>query len=251
VATSGAPCILLDIFSSLVQSSCSPSKFVTKIYIFSITTLNIMSPTVPTLLSLPQELRDLIYDFYPRSPGGYIHSFESNKLLQADGRIIELSFAFTCRQIASEMAGLALAANAIIFSTHFSEATRENADCYNSAIKRKQSAQVSLLKAPAPKLLTPSMAAAAAKRFPAFLQALDSWLQHDAGAMRPLRRDQCGEAPSLFMGFVQLTLDLLSQHEDFVSEAAAVPDIWKPSIGCRVEELCKAPSETWIVASFD
>jgi hypothetical protein len=120
------------------------------------------------LLLLPRELRDLIYDFYVRSPGGYIHNFESNKLLRADGRGIQMSLAFACRQIASKMAGLALATgtNAITFLTYCSKSTRQQARRFHSRFMWKRSGQSLLLKSLAPKLLTLSIAQAAATQYP-------------------------------------------------------------------------------------
>lgn len=84
----------------------------------------------PHLLRLPHELRNIIFDYYFHRDGGYVYSFESNKLTNTDGSVIDLSLVFTCRQLAVEMRGAAFRPNTITFRTFFSPATREKARCF-------------------------------------------------------------------------------------------------------------------------
>jgi hypothetical protein len=70
------------------------------------------------LLSLPRELRNMIYETYVWSNEGYAYNHKTNKILRADGNHIELSLSLTCRQIAYEMSGLALHYFDLLFGEH-------------------------------------------------------------------------------------------------------------------------------------
>jgi len=204
------------------------------------------------LLSLPRELRDIIYELCVWSEGGYSYNFETNKLKRADGGRIDASLALTCRQIADEMSGLPLTVNQITFSTFFSEQTREQTGRFHSGFMRKMDGQALLLRILAPKLLTSSMARIASERYPMFAPILENWRQKDrAVVIRRFRYTSCGEAPSIFADFVQFTLNLLAEHEDFFKEAKAVPRFWSDFLGCKAVELCNAPSPPWIIPTVD
>lgn len=69
------------------------------------------------LFRLPRELRDEIYHYYVLEENGYHHDATSDKLRQASGHPINLSLQYTCKKTATEMDGLALQVNRVIFRT--------------------------------------------------------------------------------------------------------------------------------------
>ena len=73
------------------------------------------------LLSLPRELRDMIYQPYLELDDGYAYNGVSGKLRSTSGKPISLDLMYTCRLINEEMKGLALRSNKITFATFFSE----------------------------------------------------------------------------------------------------------------------------------
>ncbi|KAH7252932.1 hypothetical protein B0J15DRAFT_549676 [Fusarium solani] len=80
------------------------------------------SPPQVCLLSLPRELRSLIYHFYFKLEGGYVFDREdpyNGKLATADGRPIDLSLMYVCRLIAAEAKDLPLRLNDVSFSTAY------------------------------------------------------------------------------------------------------------------------------------
>lgn len=70
-----------------------------------------------SLLRLPRELRDMIYEQYFAVENGYLYDAELGKLTQADNSPILLCLSYTCRQVACEVRGLAFRINTITFST--------------------------------------------------------------------------------------------------------------------------------------
>ncbi|KAK1829761.1 hypothetical protein QBC39DRAFT_355838 [Podospora conica] len=74
------------------------------------------------LLSMPGEIRDMIYEHYIRidAEDGYILHFETGKLRTATKKPIDLNLMYTCRQVADEMQGLALKIQPITFKTLYS-----------------------------------------------------------------------------------------------------------------------------------
>jgi hypothetical protein len=80
------------------------------------------SPPQVCLLSLPRELRSLIYHFYFKLEGGYVFDREdpyNGKLATADDRPIDLSLMYVCRLIAAEAKDLPLRLNNVSFSTAY------------------------------------------------------------------------------------------------------------------------------------
>ncbi|KAK1497100.1 hypothetical protein CTAM01_08112 [Colletotrichum tamarilloi] len=76
------------------------------------------------LLSIPREVRDLIYEHYTIVEGGYIYESDDllgGRLKRADGRPIDLNLMYACRLVANEMRHLALRSNTLTFSTITSE----------------------------------------------------------------------------------------------------------------------------------
>ncbi|KAF4808233.1 hypothetical protein CGCSCA5_v012615 [Colletotrichum siamense] len=103
----------------------------------------------PTLMTLPREIRDSIYEFYVAADGGYVCSSErlAEKILnqhrneasldvsgifqRADLQPIDLNLSYTCKIAAQEMSGVALRINTITFSTVTSAELRVLAERFN------------------------------------------------------------------------------------------------------------------------
>ncbi|KAF5679497.1 hypothetical protein FCIRC_6110 [Fusarium circinatum] len=82
-----------------------------------------------SLLGLPLELRDQIYDYYFKADVGYIS--DGDKLLQASGQAVQISLVLTCRSIASETQHLPFTLNTITFSTIYRSDWRIQAGALN------------------------------------------------------------------------------------------------------------------------
>ncbi|KAF1965109.1 hypothetical protein BU23DRAFT_490703, partial [Bimuria novae-zelandiae CBS 107.79] len=67
-----------------------------------------------SFLRLPRELRDEVYFHYVYERDGYFHDVQSNRLRTSTGAPIDLALMRTCKQVASEMDGLALRENTIV-----------------------------------------------------------------------------------------------------------------------------------------
>ncbi|KAI8179645.1 hypothetical protein K4K51_003419 [Colletotrichum sp. SAR 10_75] len=106
-------------------------------------------PQKPTLMTLPREIRDSIYEFYVAADGGYVCNPErlAEKILnqrrneasldvsgifqRADLQPIDLNLSYTCKIAAQEMSGVALRVNTITFSTVTSAELRVLAERFN------------------------------------------------------------------------------------------------------------------------
>ncbi|PVH96261.1 hypothetical protein DM02DRAFT_659358 [Periconia macrospinosa] len=89
-----------------------------------------------SLLALPRELRNKIYEYYVTVPGGYKLDFHRNKLTTMDDKPVELRFMYTCTLVADEMRGLALGHNTITFSTVYSDELRMLAGHFEYVLRK-------------------------------------------------------------------------------------------------------------------
>lgn len=177
-----------------------------------------MSP----LLQLPRELRNHIYDYYFSCDGGYTHVFETNKLRRADDQPIELSLVLSCRQIAAETHGLALRTNTLRFTTFHSDATQEDAVLLHASNNAIRYIKESILNYATHDYLSEEQAQTAREAYPQFAPVIDHWQSPRHSIIhRALFRPYliCGEAPSIWHDFVAFTLDLVSQHPEFLKNA--------------------------------
>ncbi|KAI4683901.1 uncharacterized protein J4E84_006741 [Alternaria hordeiaustralica] len=209
--------------------------------------IRIKTSSMPTLLELPRELRDLIYDHYFSVDGGYVHDFASNKLRQADGQNIELSLVLVCRQIADETRALGLRINTLRFSTFHSDATQVQAGLLHATHESINKRKVSLLNASAPDLLSSEDAQTIKIKYPQFAPMIDIWRSH--GGLRILDRSDvdCGEAPSIWRDFVAFTLNLVSQNPGFAAKAKAGSQFWRPYDFDDAMDLNNACFEPWCI----
>ncbi|KAL8852642.1 MAG: hypothetical protein Q9221_002522 [Calogaya cf. arnoldii] len=136
-------------------------------------------------LSLPRELRDIIYRLYVFEPEGYPYDYESRKLRAHGNRHIDLALMRTCSVVAAEMHHLPLGINVLHFYTSTPEVDAKLALRYPEFAP--------LLRLPYDKSMQPG---------PYFSDCADvasSW----------------GEADSLFIAFRTYMIELLSTDTDF------------------------------------
>ena len=178
---------------------------------------------MPSLLTLPRELRDLIYEYYLRCDGGYIYHAESRRMTQTNGNAVCHALALTCRQTASELEGLAFNLNTITFSATYSESLHEQAALHHAVVLMLKTSKRGLLEQIAPKLFTLEMAQRASEAYPQFAGLIDTWVtQND---MRSLwgYNNTFGEAASIWDDFVEYILDLVSEHPAYTETVKAIP----------------------------
>ncbi|KAI4665269.1 uncharacterized protein J4E78_002729 [Alternaria triticimaculans] len=201
-----------------------------------------------SFLRLPRELRDMMYEQYYAVENGYIYDAEHNKLTQADdGSPISLSLSLTCRQVASEVQGLAFRLNTITFTTSCSRRTQKAAAIFHATVggitRRKQVMIRSLVS----QLLTRDMVELAAKAYPQFAPVFNGWVPQTDIPILYKKDFYCGEAPSVWVEFTHHVLDLMSKHPLFVSKASAIPRIWGPDGNCRATQLNDASPKPWLI----
>ncbi len=174
-------------------------------------------------LQLPRELRDIIYGYYLHCDGGYVYHAESQRFRQPNGDAVCHALALTCRQIASELDGLAFQLNSITFSATRSTSTQMQAAFHHNFNFMHKFSKKFLLKQIAPKLFTHEMAQVAAKAYPEFAPIVNFWMTQ--GDMETLWQwdHSFGEAMSVWEDFVQHILDLISEHPAYVETVKALP----------------------------
>ena len=84
-----------------------------------------------SFLTLPRELRDILYQEYFTSEGGYHFDFKASKFRTLHEEPISLSLRLTCRTIAIETRGLAFRYNSLNFSTASDDTDRETFGHFN------------------------------------------------------------------------------------------------------------------------
>ena len=204
---------------------------------------------MPTFLQIPRELRDLIYEYYFYSDGGYTHDFESNKLRQANGDRIELALTYVCRQFSIESRGVALHVNKIHFTALHSDTIQKPAALIHANYKLIHRRKASLVNESAPTLLGLRDAQILKKAYPQFTPIIDGWRSHGQFNIVGRQYVTCGEAPSSWHDFVEFTLNLLSQHPGFAEKAKAESPIWPPYHGSQAFDLSNAYVKPWDILS--
>ena len=94
---------------------------------------------------------------------------------------------------------------------------------FHCSFEETHQKQLSLLNGLAHRFLTPSIIQTVATRFPRFQPLLERWYSEDAFSLSrdPYSRNSWGETRSAWYNFVQYTLNLISQHPDYVPAATA------------------------------
>jgi len=220
------------------------------------TTADPTGAPLPPLLRLPRELRDLIYQEYVRADGGYVYNPETNRLAQTDGSSIDVSLRLVCRQLASEVQGLALKLNTITFETCFSETSREDAGMHHAINTKIERRKREVTKMFALQLFTSEMARAVADIYPRVSPFIDGWSRNSVADLKVLATQDvyCGEAPSMWRDCLSAVLSQISKHPDF--DATVVEEghqarrpRWIPSDIRQMSELIHASPVPWHIPS--
>lgn len=174
-----------------------------------------------SFLSLPQELRNAIYEYYV-STDGYHYHYESGKLRTSAGPI-DLALTYTCRQVASEMLGLALRSNVIHFSTLYSDPERMKARLFNAAIINIHDIKTTILQATGTQeirsFMTPEILTELAQWWPQFVP--HGYLSGEWDTARSYEAASWSEgAGSERRDFTDYALSLLSADSGFAKAIA-------------------------------
>ncbi|KAJ4252842.1 hypothetical protein NW762_010748 [Fusarium torreyae] len=103
-----------------------------------------IDPPTPraSLLGLPWELREQIYQNYFKVDGGYVYDGDSDQLVEANGQPVDISLRYTCHSIEDETKHFPFSLNAITFSTIYRPDWRKQAGylgyilAYEKALQR-------------------------------------------------------------------------------------------------------------------
>ncbi|TDZ28840.1 hypothetical protein C8035_v003958 [Colletotrichum spinosum] len=197
---------------------------------------------------LPREVRDLIYEQYVSIPGGYVlGDFERNTLKGADGTPIDLSLMRTCKAIAREMKGVALASNTLNFSTFYSEDHRTAAGRFDIMINEFHSLMGFFFEKAGHASFVPDDVWAEMRRaYPMFGPYIDV-VKSKPSIINLGPEGSCGETPSVFRSFIQFAMQTITSHEDLLD----------PKLYARFRnDFCKRDSfesgvnfnvDTWII----
>ncbi|KAF5722412.1 hypothetical protein FMUND_2924 [Fusarium mundagurra] len=136
-------------------------------------------------LSLPPELRRLVYEFYYTTADGYFLQPISRKLAAADGKPIDFALMYTCRLIACETRDLPLSYNNLTVSTVYDPELRPWAGRFDYLLFAQFQKQVTLVLILGNWFLTEEMWVRIEQRFPWFVPQLrDALRQHLHGSHR-------------------------------------------------------------------
>ncbi|KAF5533750.1 hypothetical protein FNAPI_12581 [Fusarium napiforme] len=142
----------------------------------------------PHLVTLPYEVRDIIFQEYFRVEGGYVFSSESEKLTTAGGQRIDFSLMYTCRSIANDTKHLPFELNNLSFSTLFSPDLRAWAGRHqflSQFIPTLKADLICLLQGPT---MSPELEEALEEKFPHLMPYFKNNLEDTY--RRRLRRDR-------------------------------------------------------------
>ena len=183
-------------------------------------------------LSLPRELRDIIYHYYVFEDEGYHFNYELGKLQASNNRPISLTLMYTCKSIAAEMRGLSLRTNVIKFLPIYSERERIKAGrfhlqvCRLSEEKHSMVGSIARSRSPSRRRSRPPVdehsllseeAEDVARNYPEYLPLFKAIYTRALTPGEPLSRstDRCGEAPSSYRQFINYAFKLLYADSDF------------------------------------
>ncbi|KAI4636994.1 hypothetical protein J4E93_010785 [Alternaria ventricosa] len=193
----------------------------------------------------------MIYEDYYSIENGYFYNAEQDKLTQADSSPIQsLSLSLTCRQVASEVRGLAFRTNTITFSTSHSQRTQEAAAVLHATVGEVMHQKHIMIYSLVSQLLTRDMAELAAKAYPQFASVFDDWTPQSDIPILYRKNFHCGEAPSVWIDFKHHILDLMSKHPLFGKRASAITRLWGPDIEYYTLQANDASSRPYFIPGF-
>lgn len=130
-----------------------------------------------TLITLPPEIREKIFQYYFQVDGGYIFNGDSEKLTTADNNPINLSLMYTCRSVANETRNMPFAINTITFSTLYREEWRGLAGCFNYVSTYYRLLEADLV-VRLVRFMTPDMYSQLALKFPTLAPQIQKESRH-------------------------------------------------------------------------
>ncbi|KAF6840977.1 hypothetical protein CMUS01_03750 [Colletotrichum musicola] len=208
----------------------------------------------PTLLSLPREIRDNIYEHYVASDGGLV--CDSEKLIASrlrrtqDDRPIDVELVYTCKMIREEMKGfgLFLRFNTIHFSTVTSTDLRVLATRFDGLMCNLDRGRADLL-AVAGYGMSKRKHEKLNSKYPQFAPLLDA-IREDHGKYWGGRRPgwPYGEAPSLFRTFTKEVLETVTLSPIGAERLKLRRDEYFPGYLLR---MVRCPVRHWTIPSED
>ena len=210
-----------------------------------------------SLLSMPREIRDMIYRYYLLEESGYCFDFESRKI-RASNQPIDLALLYTSRQIAAEMQGLAFEVNTITFSTACpkSRSERLRAGRYDRIMHELRLAKIRTVASTGHQDLrhfrTPEIIAQLSQKWECYaadFKWLDARVDEErlwGTAFEDFRgqlptESSWGEACSKHLDFVNHALKLFSGHPGFIEDLATC-DATKQQAFVRSRWLSSSPN---------
>ena len=180
-------------------------------------------------LSLPCELRNIIYDYDTFVSDGYHYDYDSGKLRTSSQQPVYLALMRTCKLVAAEMQRLKLGSNVVNFSTISSETVRLKAAHFDLFYWQTRAVILDAFETLVEPRLhcykTPDIDAKVVLRYPQFEPLLH--LMHHTGGGKPLLETgsdsyhvSWGEARSQFCEFQDYMIELLARDTDYVETLA-------------------------------
>ena len=161
-------------------------------------------------LTLPYDLRSIIYHYYVFEEDGYHFDYESGKLRASDDRPIDLALLYTCKFVAAEMYGLALKTNTLVFKTVYSEAERMKAGYFHwlvEAVDNEKNNVVDHTRF----AMTSETRDMVNRKYPQFKLNSDDTLNFRTAYTKANAR-YWGETRSAYRGFIDYYLEVLQKY---------------------------------------
>ena len=202
-------------------------------------------------LSLPRELRNIIYEHYVLDEGdGYHFNHSKRKFRASNGQPIDLSLMYTCKCVNAEMRGLHLGKNILIFSTMSLEGKDSTATRFHWALNGLLNEKMQQLSVKRRITSDNDIKEQVIRKYPNFMHAFHDW-SSPYNLNREGRELSCwGETRSVFWGFVNYTLNLLWDHEnsDFLE---GVRRCFGEADPIRLARLLALDPSPWAIPSED
>ncbi|KAF5534087.1 hypothetical protein FNAPI_12482 [Fusarium napiforme] len=201
-------------------------------------------------LSLPCELRHMVYKFYFATKQGYHFNAASCKLTAANGEPIDLALMYTCRFVAEETKEMPFLYNDICFKTFYQQDLSVWLCRFDWLVAAQFRKQIQLLIQLSP-FITPEIQLRVKERFPWFVGSLSSALTYhnNPGLGWRDRFDICpnDRARSAHREAIEFTLRLLCERsgEQFIKTINESLVGWENSGGARLSNFLNRCYEPW------
>lgn len=153
------------------------------------------------LLEVPEDIRHLIYKAYTTFPDGLSYDYDSGKLLDDRNAPVDLALIRTCKQVASEMDGLALRLNTIHFKTCFTDIQRHRDRAWRAGLALLDDIRLDLLNSAHASLVATDALEVMSSRYPWFRQSLSHILAIMEGSPHPYGREGALQLAQRYFSF--------------------------------------------------